>query len=451
MKKLFLILLLLLLPALAEATTRYASVAGGGSSPCTNSTTRCSLTAALAVTVAGDRLNVAAGTYSTVINTDSLTINSGNSFDDAPVINCESGTCTLTGGINIKGGVHHVIFFGFTVRTNGIRVGSDEVGGANPGHHIRFINIDAGSTVENVVQIQRFGHHNEFIGGRYHDAPFNTAPCIAGGGGDSCYGFYIEGDDNLLDHVTVDTNPGYGIHIASGYPEVPERNVVRFSSVHDNGQSSTHSNAGITAATGATNTQIYGNLVYNNGRNGISTELGATGTVISFNTVTNNNTSGNQNGGILFATGGGSAVIKNNLLWRNISNGASGYTDFDDQGTGVTPTFSGNLCTATGSRCANIAAVSTIPFTSTSNFHLTSLSPAIGLGGSTFSGCPGAGYCFDYDAQVRPQSGTFDAGAYEFVGGTIPVVTITSTGTCVGSLTACTTSANTVTLGGTMK
>src|SRR5690349_11583822 len=116
-------------------------------------------------------------------------------------------------------GPSYLIFQDFVVR-GGIWVGSTLTDGSNAGHHIRFINLDISApTNSNNVLINSWGHHVEFIGGSSHDAPGTGPTCnVPGYFSQFCYAFYIEGNDNLFDHVKVYNNPAYAYHVYSGSP-----------------------------------------------------------------------------------------------------------------------------------------------------------------------------------------------------------------------------------------
>jgi parallel beta-helix repeat protein len=307
---------------------------------------------------------------------------------------------TLTGGIGLEGPAY-VIFDGFRMTNAGIWVGSTFSDGSSAGHHIRFLNIDAGPIDDgNVVQINRWGHHVEFIGGAFHDASYNTPGCLAGGGGDSCYAFYITGSDNLIERVKVFSNPSYGIHFYSGYPQKPNRNVVRYSEIYNNGSTTAHANHGILLGSGDDN-RVYDNLIYNNGRDGIASSNGATNSKIYNNTVYGNNTTGLGYGGIIWGSGSGT-VIKNNIVYNNK------LADFADSNGSQTPTFSNNLCTNSGTGCAR--AGNPLFFDQSNyNYNLQPGSPAIDSG-TTLSDIPAS----DIKGTPRPQAASWDIGAYEY-------------------------------------
>ena len=277
-----------------------------------------------------DILDIRSGTYNDRI----LSVVSGTSYANAATIRAYSGeTVTLTGGIALEG-PSFVIFEGLTIRNSNVWVGSTFSDGSKAGHHIRFINIDASVGAPYVIiEINRFAHHVEFIGGNFH------------GAGLDLYAFYISGKDNLIENAKIYDNTSFGVHIYSGgYPERADRNIVRFNEFYMNGTSQRQQSAAILLSSGDSN-QAYGNIVRDNVMSGISSSNGATNSKIYNNTVVNNNTSGVGYGGILWGTGS-ATIITNNIVYNNRN------ADFADANGVQTPTFSNNHCTNAGPRCA---------------------------------------------------------------------------------------------------
>jgi len=189
----------------------------------------------------GDILDIRSGTYSDRI----LSVVSGTSFDNAAIIRAHSGeTVTLIGGIGLEG-IAYVIFDGFNVTTRNVFVGSTTTA-ENAGHHIRFLDFDvSGINDDNLVVINSFGHHVEFIGGSFHGASYNPSSCSASGT-NSCYAFYISGQDNVIDSAKIYGNASYGIHnYVAGSAENPDRNIYRYNEFYDNGSSNDQTSAAL--------------------------------------------------------------------------------------------------------------------------------------------------------------------------------------------------------------
>jgi Right handed beta helix region len=330
------------------AATFYVATTGDDSNSCTEaqnpSTSKRNIIGArggLSCLGAGnaDILDVRAGNYNDRITS----VVSGTSFTNAATIRAHSGeTVTLTGGIGLEE-TSFVVFDGFIVRNQNIWVGSTTTP-ENAGHHIRFLNFDvSGVNDDNLVIINRFSHHVEFIGGSFHGAAYNPSGSYAGGS-NACYAFYIEGQDNLVEHAVIYSNASYGIHAYSSYSEKPDGNIYRYNEFYDNGSSNDQTSAALLLGSGDSN-QAYDNIVRDNYRNGITSSNGATNSKIYNNTVYNNNRSGRANGGIVWGTGSGT-TIKNNIVYDN------GGADFADSDGVQTPTFANNHCTNAGTGCA---------------------------------------------------------------------------------------------------
>lgn len=375
--------------------TYYVATNGSDSNSCSaaqsTSTPKRSINAGLSCLTAGsaDILDIRSGTYSDRITS----VVSGTSFANAATIRAHSGeTVILTGGIALEG-PSYVIFDRLTTRTGSIWVGSTYSDGSNAGHHIRFVNIDAsGSPTSNIVEINRFAHHVEFIGGDFHDAASGT------------YAFYISGKDNLIERSKIRNNGAYGIHLFSAYGgnQLPDRNIIRYNEFYGNGLLG-NNNTTITGALllgSGDGNHAYGNIIRDNAVDGIEISNGATNSKIYNNTVVNNNLSRIGYGGIVWGTGSGT-IIKNNIVFNNTG------ADFADSNGTQTPTFSNNHCTNAGTGCARSGNALFIDL-SNNNYQLQPGSPARDAG-TTLTDIPAV----DMVGTLRPRGGSWDIGAYE--------------------------------------
>lgn len=182
-----------------------------------------------------------------------------------------------------------------------------------------------------------------------------------------CHGFYVNGDNNLMERVHVHHSNGYGIQI---YPGGNTGNIVRNSTLH-------HNWAGMVGVGSAI--QILNNVIYSNPNGAIV----VSGTSSIYNNTIYNHTNGW--GGL--TNNGGTHTVKNNIFYLSNS-------------TNVTPD-STNLV-GTNPLFVNAAA---------SNFRLQAGSPAIDRG-AMLPLVPE-----DIDGTARPQGSSYDIGAYEFGGG----------------------------------
>jgi hypothetical protein len=231
--------------------------------------------------------------------------------------------------------------------------------------------------------------------------------------GTRVYGIYhASGTNTIIERVEIYNNPGGGIQ---AYPGPTTGLIVRSNNIHNNNLCSTATSfTGLLVGTDgiSTNvgTQVYNNLVINNGADpnaatapGIACYTSASGLKIWNNTVY-----GTKGVGIDVDAGCSSTVIQNNILYLNT-------------GGGVTNAGSGTLSTnnlITNPNFVNAAGL---------DFHLNAGSPAINTG-INLTAC---GFTTDYAGSLRPTGGgsctaptgsAWEIGAYEF-GGAAPDTT----------------------------
>jgi hypothetical protein len=163
-------------------------------------------------------------------------------------------------------------------------IGGEAIWTRNP-HHIRFINMEASTASRKDQCIQGGGHFLEFINLEvHHCGDPNMEPCSGACG--ASYGFYWGGDDNLFERINLHDTTGYGFHVFNtGCDDVakncPDRNVIRYSEIHDTGTKQPSS--GILFGQGDGN-QAYANVVRNNS-GGITLGYGASNSMVYNNTV----------------------------------------------------------------------------------------------------------------------------------------------------------------------
>jgi hypothetical protein len=176
--------------------------------------------------------------------------------------------------------------------------------------------------------------------------------------------------------------------------------VVRRNRIHDNNTMVTSGVGGIilqgSSGNIITNTQIYNNLVYNNGSavgageaRGIQINQYTNGTK-----VWNNTSYGNKSVGIQVGPNGTAltnTVVQNNISYNNT------YANYSDDGENTS---------ADHNLTSNPSFVNAAAF----NFELRTSSPAIDAG-VTLSQVP-----TDFKDTPRPQGGAYDIGAYEGAG-----------------------------------
>jgi parallel beta-helix repeat protein len=381
--------------------TYYVGTNGSDSNSCTQaqntSTPKRTILSGLSCLTAGngDVVDIRSGTYSDVIRF----VVSGTSYTNAATIRAHAGeTVTLTGGIALEG-PSYVIFDRLTVSNCQIWVGSTNADGSNAGHHIRFLNMDVTHNNGVAVMVNPWGHHVEFIGGNYHDVPHDASGCTSVDFVSTCYAFYIAGSDNLFEHLKLYNNGSYAMHIYSGYPQKPNRNIIRFNEFYNNGSSLSGVSAALLLGSGDGNI-AYGNIVRDNNRSGILSSNGATNSKIYNNTVFNNNLSQRDYGGIVWGSGSGT-IIKNNIVFNN------GVAEFADSSGVQTPTFNNNFCSKAGSGCALSGSPLFID-QSNADFRLQAGSPAVD-NGQTLTDVPP----YDLYNTPKPKGNSWDIGAIE--------------------------------------
>jgi parallel beta-helix repeat protein len=357
------------------AATYYVATTGNDSFPGTLAQPFRSVRRGLSVLKPSDTLYIRAGTYAESINSNSQTLPTGTSWNDAPRISGYPGEAAIlqlpstqlpgTSLIDLQSGYPQYIVFANFVLDGGYM--STRVLGP---HHVKFENMELKNAWTNCVQIGNGSHDIWFTGGRIHDCALFDTSVPTG------YPFYIAGQDHLIENVEVYNSNRFCIHIYGG---TPNRVTLRNSIFHHCALKQA-SAAAILAA--GDSHMIYNNVVYNNSGHGIMT-YGGTNTKFYNNTVY-----GNAESGIYVYPGSSNTDVRNNISYANRS------TQIIDQGTGTI--LNKNL--SNDPRFMNAA---------TFDFNLQSSSPAIDAGDSLNQ------VTMDIRQRARPQGATHDIGAYE--------------------------------------
>lgn len=392
---------------LADAATFHVSPSGSNGNSCAAAqnpaTPKQTPLAGVGCLASGDTLVLHAGTYIDQCLTDvgpPPIIPAGTSWANPTTIRAASGetvwlrsnTQCAGGSIEIDGtSPRYMVFDGINV--HGV-TGQWTCVGAGTGSHIRFQNMEVKHCR---TGFQGSANFSEFLDINVHHSGQNesmahTCPIPELG----CHGLYWNGGDNLFARITSHNHTGIGITLSGDCTPCIVRNVIRDSVWRDNG------GYGILAYP---NNTIYNNRVYNN-YVGINTSSS-----VYYNTVRNNNNASYNAGpglGLMVGGGGSGQQVRHNIVM--------GHAQEDIYFDG-TPTSTNNLCTATGGNGCTYSASASALFVNpaTHDYHLTSTSPAIGLG------APVSGITTDADGVARPASPAL--GVFEYVSAGSPVAT----------------------------
>lgn len=361
---------------MAQAATYYVATAGNDANPGTASQAFRTIARGINSLKAGDTLYIRGGTYAESIDSNKQTIPTGTSWADAPVISAypnESVVLQIGGTsgdiINLPHSyIQYVVFQQLILNggSQGVSIGA--------AHHVKFVNLEIKNSYRNGVHINAAGGHDIwFTGGSVHDV----------GASLTNYPFYIEADDNLIEHMTLYDVPRYCIHNFSA-SRTTHRNVYRNNVLHHCGLSFS-SDAALLLTSGDDN-KAYNNVLYTNSAHGIQVGAGSTNAKVYNNTVY-----GGSQLGIQILSGATNAVVKNNLVVGNTTG------QIRDLGTGTTSDH-------------NITTNPSFVNAATFDFNLLASSPAIDAGEFLSQ------VTTDFRKVPRPQGRTHDIGAYEGAG-----------------------------------
>jgi hypothetical protein len=390
LKRLNILLVLgLLWTVQAQAATRYAGQGGGGTPSDANScaasvtkaTRKLTIGAGIGCMVAGDTLIITDGTYNEVINN---TIPSGT-VGAHTIVQAEnqygailqpSTTTVQAGGagrtilyihnrnyITVDGLVSDAILstvivyhiglgeYNTTVPTSNITIKNMEVkNGVNINNQTTSMGIVTSPYVTDLL-IQNNTIHDIAV----------TGSNVAGGWSGYCV--YTKASDSIWENNHFHHCGGWGFHGYNTTAGKGSGNIIRNNKFNNNGHYANPKQPGVLLAASGSNNQFYGNLIYENGSQGL--QLGGYGGVSNTNKVYNNTIYGNLgtcirmgNGGV----GGTSNDVRNNICYGNGNNTV-------EQNAQTTPTVSNNP--STNPLFINAGA---------DNFHLNTNSPAIDAG-----------------------------------------------------------------------
>lgn len=364
-----------------EAATYYVAQTGSDNNSCAQAANQSgakkTIRAGISCLVAGDTLTVTAGTYNEALSNPFS--NTGTSWTSKITVKAEPPKTVIIKPTSAQDVVafssssqKYIEFDGFeidasNVQTYGVRIWASA-------NHIRFKNSVIVNAPNQGVSILKDGgaspDFNEFINVEVAYTAWNKK-CNGSSEGAKdgyCHAFYVSGDNNLLDGVSLHNNNGYGVQF---YPQGNRGNTIR--------NSVSYSNKGTGIASLGIDNRVINNVVYDNDEGGLL--------ITESNCLVYNNTVYNNPGGWggMNLQGSGHKV-KNNIFYQN---GVSGISLDSTNLNGTNPQF---VNAASG------------------NFRLQASSSAIDRGISLPE------VTTAIDGTPRPQGASFDIGAYEYGG-----------------------------------
>lgn len=405
MKKLLLtIVMSFLISTAGGATTFYVATNGSDSNTCTQaqstSTPKRSISGSsggISCLSAGSTLYIRAGNYAELIASYNTSIPSGTSWTNAVTIAGYPGETVVIMGnssnavdFSAGSGISYVIFRDFVLNLSSNALGAYLGSGVN---HIRFHNIEVkssyvggDSTTSNSLGFQGGGTFIEVLNCNIHNL--------------SNYGFYVFGQNWLIEGNRIHDNAGYGIQVYnSGHSDV-SNNTVSNNVIYANGGGYRVLTGGLILASGSNNL-AYNNIFYGHKDGGASVQIGYTNGGTN-NRLYNNIVYGGQGPGINVDSSASGSQVKNNIVYNNNGGGITNSS--------ASTTFANNLCGAAGTGCAYVGDPNFVD-PAGRDFHLQSTSPAINKGVTLTE------FSTDIDGNSRPQGIAWDIGAGEYLSG----------------------------------
>ncbi|WNM58124.1 right-handed parallel beta-helix repeat-containing protein [Candidatus Nitrospira allomarina] len=357
----------------------------------------------------GDTLYIRGGTYTR--NHKLWEPPNGISWENATTIKAYQNEKVIikslpgTSVFRFKDDSQYIIMDGLTVDGGGPGHGLTGYTMGTGSHHLRIINGEVKNTNDSAL-LGSEADYIEIINMKLHDSWQGTAGY---GGGEKSYGFYLNGDYNLVQDCEIYNSHGYGIHMYSTNNQ-PSHNRIINNRIHDNDL------AGIIVTKGINN-QVINNVFWNNAR-GIEVLYDATNTIVYHNTSYSN-----SKGEILLGDRSSQSIVKNNLLVGTNTQpvllvvdgtGASKIENNLILGVSKNPSELMKIYESSAIAGGNLIGDSYrhgLKKIDTFDFHITETSSAIG------AGLVLADVKVDMDGVSRNSTAGYDIGAYQFGGG----------------------------------
>lgn len=369
------LLAMTLLANSSEAADYYLATTGDDSNAGSETSPFSSLKKGISVLKPGDTLYVKEGTYKGVIEYGAF--RSGDSWERPVKVAAYPGQRPVVvppgdgeACLYIVG-TEYFVLDGFVLDSapNGHGVGITYGTGFPQAHHIELRNCEIKNSKGQGIGTG--GDGCRFINLDVHDNGIGSSdPGLL-------HGIYLTGDDCLIEGGRYHDNAGHGIHVYTGKPPHPDRNVVRNVRAYGN-----RKGPGIGVYWGDGN-QVYNNVVWENDggirSNGVNS-------LVAHNTVYKNARYG------IYVDNKGN-TIQNNIAYLNNDD------DLHNDETKGTNTLSHNL--TSDPKFVNAK---------DGDFHLQEGSPAIDRGADLSE----QGIRTDFEGDKRPQGERYDIGADEF-------------------------------------
>lgn len=435
MKRLVVLLAVCLWAVPASATTRYVATTGSNSNSCAASTsistpklTFSGASGALACMSGADTLRVLAGTYVETIVSGAIpkgtswsagayTIVMADDAANQPILAPTSCGAGCEGIITFEGDQRYIEVNGLVLDggsgafgSNGVKI-SWSSGGSLSSDHIRLRNVRIHHVINALTNGMLVGGGNGTAANGSNE--FINLEIDHNGINDNLtQGAYVDSSDNVFDGCYIHDNVNNGITFYNAYDaglsnsgvnESTNRNVVKNSRFFNNGTGALGFATHLTLGCGDAD-QAYNNVLYKLG-NATAYSLildgfgcGSMGTPTSNAVIYNNTVYASDTGSTNFYV---STEATNAILRNNISYALGGAIPYFNGGTGTVQDHNLNIPSgSTNPQFTNIA---------TNDYSITSSSTARDAGTTigTFS--------TDIIGTARPQNGTWDIGAYEFI------------------------------------
>jgi parallel beta-helix repeat protein len=359
----------------SEAATYYVAPDGTDYGPGTESRPLRSIGKGISLLRAGDTLLIKRGVYAESIDSHVSPIQPGASWS-APVTIAAypEHTVVLRPGsagevINLaQSSIRYLIIDRLVIDATNAKFGISLTNGAR---YVRIRNSEIKNARMSGILSANRSDYNQFINLKVHDNGTDRRD----------HGIYIASSHNTVESCEIYNNSGYGVHVYNGASGGrADNNLIQRSILHHNALRD-ESSAAMILSSGEGNA-AYNNIIRRN-PHGIAVSYRSVNSKIYNNVIVEN-----VHNGVEVAGGSRSALLKNNILYRN----------------GVNILNAGSATVSTN----NLTGDPKFNNPELGDFSLRAISPAIDAGATLPE------VKDDFDGVPRPQGPAYDIGAYEF-------------------------------------